>query len=758
MQRGKAFVRAFGALTAIGAVACGGGGGSGSGSRSGFLGGSGIPGMAATRACAGNCDPGEALNEQQVMTMIDQGARELQARGVPGVIAVVDRVGNPLAVWASDGEPLSILITTNRPAAVQVPVTSLQNGFENTLLPAEFGAISKAITGAFLSSQGNAFSTRTANDIIGSNFPPGNGGQMSGPLFGVQFSQLPCGDWVRRDDPMLQAGGIDAFDNVFDGRAGPKRSPLGFSADPGGFPLYINGVIVGGIGVTVQETTMVDATGRTVPVSIYGVQGRRDSAGDLEEQIALSASRGFEAPDNRIAATVAVMGRLLRYTNTASSAKTERAAALVTALPTGGSLKPVPGFYDGTQVFPGVRVGMPESGIVLASGGIPGGPAGFGVDRTGRQIRAQILVTPDGLPFLGRNSGPVTNPRGSISPPAGVGLTADEVRSILDRSLGVAQEARAQIRQPNGSSVHVNVHICDRDGNELGYASTPDAPLFGSDVALQKCRAAAIFSRGSSTAPPGSESSPTAADMFASEDQFFVQQGRSKAGQALGIPNGVRNVTMGRYLQRFRDFIPRPGALADGVAFSNRAIGLLARPCFPDGVNCTPDFIGGVRTSSNPGPLSVDGDPRKFSPLANGFQLEYVKDYVLDGVLGRSMNIPEPSSCGTLSANGFQIFAGGEPIFKREVDAAGNLTGRTYLVGGIGISGDGIDQDDMVGFLGVDRASRLPNSRVLNAPIGTRADRLQPRFGGGSSLRYVNCPTAPFNDPFEDEQNACEGR
>ena len=30
---------------------------------------------------------------------------------------------------------------------------------------------------------------------------------------------------------------------------GPKRSPLGLAADPGGFPLYKNGVLVGAIGV-----------------------------------------------------------------------------------------------------------------------------------------------------------------------------------------------------------------------------------------------------------------------------------------------------------------------------------------------------------------------------------------------------------------------------------------------------------------------------------------------------------------------------
>src|SRR5262249_26302441 len=144
--------------------------------------------------------------EQQVLTILDQGSRELAARNLQGIIAVVDRVGNVLAVWGTNDGAFNILISSDRPSAVQVPRMSLQNGLENTLLPAELGAIAKAITGAFLSSQGNAFSTRTANFIVNPNFPPDNDQEASGPLFGVQFSQLPCGDWVRRDDdPMVSA-------------------------------------------------------------------------------------------------------------------------------------------------------------------------------------------------------------------------------------------------------------------------------------------------------------------------------------------------------------------------------------------------------------------------------------------------------------------------------------------------------------------------------------------------------------------------
>ena len=68
-------------------------------------------------------------------------------------------------------------------------------------VPAAGAAIAKAITGAYLSSGGNAFSTRTASEIVQQFFPPTAAitpGLEGGPLFGVQFSQLPCSDLSQR--------------------------------------------------------------------------------------------------------------------------------------------------------------------------------------------------------------------------------------------------------------------------------------------------------------------------------------------------------------------------------------------------------------------------------------------------------------------------------------------------------------------------------------------------------------------------------
>ena len=92
---------------------------------------------------------------------------------------------------------------------------------QNVTFPAEGGAIAKAVTGAYLSSGGNAFSTRTASQIVQEHFPPAptTVGLESGPLFGVQFSQLPCSDLSAR----FRRGGRRGADRPETLAARPRR-------------------------------------------------------------------------------------------------------------------------------------------------------------------------------------------------------------------------------------------------------------------------------------------------------------------------------------------------------------------------------------------------------------------------------------------------------------------------------------------------------------------------------------------------------
>jgi predicted alpha/beta-hydrolase family hydrolase len=109
----------------------------------------------------------EALTVADVENVVGHAVAEAQARSLPAVIAVTDRVGNVLAVFRMNGARASAT-TSAAPNGQNIDA-------QNLTVPAEAGAISKAITGAYLSSGGNAFSTRTASMIVQEHFPPAFG-------------------------------------------------------------------------------------------------------------------------------------------------------------------------------------------------------------------------------------------------------------------------------------------------------------------------------------------------------------------------------------------------------------------------------------------------------------------------------------------------------------------------------------------------------------------------------------------------------
>ena len=166
--------------------------------------------------CSGFCGNAQSfLSEDDVRKVIAQAVAEGRAQGKPGVVVVVDRVGNVLAAYRMAGAPGTVRVSSNR---------GVSGGLEGLDVPAEFAAIAKALTAVYFSSEGNAFTSRTAGQIVQEHFNPGDRTAPSGPLFGVQFSQLPCSDISAR----FSGNGTNA---------GPHRSPIGLAADPGGIPL-----------------------------------------------------------------------------------------------------------------------------------------------------------------------------------------------------------------------------------------------------------------------------------------------------------------------------------------------------------------------------------------------------------------------------------------------------------------------------------------------------------------------------------------
>ena len=602
----------------------------------------------------------EALTTAEVQNILANAISEAQARGLPSVIAVTDRVGNVLGVFRMNGARAT--------ATTAAAPNGLNMDAQNVTFPAEGGAIAKAITGAYLSSGGNAFSTRTASQIVQEHFPPAptTVGLESGPLFGVQFSQLPCSDFSSR----FGAAGNAAL-------IGPKRSPLGLAADAGGLPLYKNGVLVGGVGV------MGDG--------VYGLDTNiLDIENDAEEFIALAGARGFEAPGAITADKISVDGTSLRFSDaTAAGLMSGGGANFASLNGTAGNLVAVAG-YANAAITAGVAYGTEASGIR------PSTAAEFS--------NRDAYVFTDGS---GTNRYPIraATDGAAVATP----LSAVEVRAVLEEAFTVMSRARAQIRKPLDSRAQVTITVVDTFGTALGMVRSPDAPIFGSDVSLQKARTAAFFSNANAGAELSANSS---ADIR-------------------------------QFVTAVRGFLNNPTALTGTIAFPDRAGGNLSRPYFPDGEVGRPN-----------GPFSRP--IAQFNPFSTGLQ-----SALIIGNLGQHVgflqgaNPDTPARCTTLPdvvpgqnrlQNGIQIFPGSVPIYR------GNV-----LVGGIGVSGDGIDQDDMISFLGANNGGAKVGGGIGNAPKAIRSDNVVVTLSDGATvrLRYISCPFAPFLDTAQ--QNVCDG-
>lgn len=647
--------------------------------------------------CSGGCAvSADALLVADVEQVIAQAVAEAQAQSVEATVAVVDRVGNVLGVYRmGSAANREVLISTTEGIPGATPVTA---GLEGIRLPVMaipvnldgLAAIAKAVTGAYLSSEGNAFSSRTASQIVQDHFNPGERFQPGGPLFGVQFSQLACSD----------------FTSAFNGAGtsvGPHRSPLGLAADPGGFPLYKDGTVVGGVGVLAD--------------GVYGADPLiTDSDRNADEMIAYAATFGFAAPQDRRGDQITVDGKTLRFSDVGfADLQSDPAAAPGFASLTAGlgALISVTGYADGV-IRDGTQFGQDASGIAADNANLfPG-------------LDAFVFVDAVGTPRYP----PVGGTDGALLGVAA--LSQNEVTTILRNALDIANRARAQIRRPLGSQARVTISVVDTNGEILGMVRSRDAPVFGADVSLQKARTAALLS-----------SSTAAAFLSGLPDVSYVTT--SDAGPIFSLP-----VLISGYVSAIQEFLADPAALSNGqVAFSDRAGGNLSRPFYPDGID-----INGA------GPLSKPQG--MWSLFSTGLQLDLAYNAILQHVLfatGATAVDVVPGCAGVelvdaatftfaqtvannRAGNGLQIFPGSVPVYR---DAT--------LVGGIGVSGDGVDQDDLIAFLGLHNAGIELVSGIGNAPVDRRADNLTPQ---GIRLRYVQCPQAPFIASEED--NVCDAK
>jgi uncharacterized protein GlcG (DUF336 family) len=362
------------------------------------------------------------LTASDVQTIINHAVTRAVAISPNSVIAVTDREGDVLGVWV------------------------MHSG---NATPGEVAtAVSKAGTASYLSSNQNAFTSRTAGFIIQQHFPPGVINTATGPLVGVGLSNLFFSDINTFRAP----GSIITFSPT------PGATPhggeiipvVGSSLDgsPGGVPLYKNGQLVGGLGVT----------GDGIPGRIPGFRDENPfifiAGYDKDEDIALAGQHGY-APSSAILATnVFINGIRLPYVNSSTIFSN-------TTVPRGNA--------DSNYLIQAAPT--PYAYPVATLGGVSG------------QIRQPIQSDP----LSGTING---QPR----------LTQAEVTSILSHAAHETCITRAGIRLPIGVSMKAFITVVNNPNADgvapmvLGTFRTGEATLFSWDVAVQKARTVMYYS------------------------------------------------------------------------------------------------------------------------------------------------------------------------------------------------------------------------------------------------------------------------
>ena len=164
------------------------------------------------------------------------------------------------------------------------------NGTQGSVWDVNVGAVPKARTAAYLSSNQHGFTTLTACYITRSHFPPGIANTPGGPLYGVPFSSIGGGD-------------IQPNNSAPPGQVGNGQQ--GLTGVPGGVPVFKNGLLAGALGISGFGTV-----GR-LPASFL-----IDCGGNIaipDETIALGAVIGYSVPSDRQGDTVFIDGVRLLY-------------------------------------------------------------------------------------------------------------------------------------------------------------------------------------------------------------------------------------------------------------------------------------------------------------------------------------------------------------------------------------------------------------------------------------------------------------
>lgn len=225
-------------------------------------------------------------------------------------------------------------------------------------------------------------------------------------------------------------------------------------------------------------------------------------------------------------------------------------------------------------------------------------------------------------------------------------LTAADVEKIINDGIQQAQKTRAAIRLNKqfkpGVETRMVFSVADSTGEVLGLFRMPDATVFSIDVAVAKSRNTAYY----------------ASNALVPADQVDA----NNDGKA-DVPKGT--------------------------AFTNRTFRFLAAPRFPTGAPTgTPagDFSMLLMPGINP-KTGENADPKMPLP-ASVYASPATATVVSFDSFNAARNFRDPDDLK--NQNGVVFFPGSSALFKS----------KTTLVGGFGVSGDGVDQDDVVTVAG----------------------------------------------------------
>jgi uncharacterized protein GlcG (DUF336 family) len=244
-------------------------------------------------------------------------------------------------------------------------------------------------------------------------------------------------------------------------------------------------------------------------------------------------------------------------------------------------------------------------------------------------------------------------------------IKAADVEKVIQDGIAQADLTRAAIRlnvlaPPDpifrpGARTKMVLAVSDSQGEVLGLYRMKDATVFSIDVAVAKSRNTGYY---------------------ASERLVVADQVDANNDAIADVPKGT--------------------------AFTNRTFRFLAAPRFPTGAESDApagDFsmlqMPGInpRTGENLGntalPASIYADPSSASVVSFD-------------AFNASRSFRDPQNLA--NQNGIVFFPGSSPLYKNS----------SVLVGGFGVSGDGVDQDDVVTTVG---------ELSLTAPVNKRADQ-----------------------------------